>query len=165
MSAIKYILIFLISVGVAFFFYKKYFLAPRISFPNLQLQDLEGESVSMEQYLNKPVLVNFWASWCHNCLNEMADLEKASKLLKERGIETILISDENIETIIAFKQRKSYQFRYLKFFGKKEDLKIFSIPTTYLLNKKGEIVYTKVGEEKWAEPQIIEELVEKAYMD
>lgn len=165
MSIIKYILIFLVSLGIAFFFYKKYFLAPKIAFPNLQLQNLEGESVSIDQYLGKPVLVNFWATWCHNCLNEMADLEKASKILKEKGIETILISDESIETIIGFKQRKTYQFTYLKFSGARKELKIFSIPTTYLLDKNGEIIYTKVGEEKWAKPQIIEMLIEKAGLD
>lgn len=162
MKAIKYILFLMVSVGVAYFFYKKYFIAPKIAFPELQLQNLEGEKVGMDQFLGKPVLVNFWATWCPNCLREMEDLEKAAKILKEKGIETILVSDENIETLLVFEQRNPYHFNYFKYLEKKEELNIYSIPTTYLLDKKGSIVYTKVGEEKWADSKIINLLVEKA---
>lgn len=160
MKSFLTIILAILAMGIGAFLFKRYMIAPKIQFPNLELSDLDGKSISMQSYIGKPVLVNFWATWCPNCLNEMDDLNKASKILSEKGIATVLISDESIETIEKYKQQNDFQFQYLRFNGKKETLNIYSIPTTYLLDKNGNIVFTKVGEEKWDNPSIIKKLLE-----
>ena len=157
----KTVLFVVAALAMGGYFYKKYFIAPKISFPNLTIYDLEGKAHQLDEFKGKPVLVNFWATWCGTCLQEMPELYDASKILKEKGIETILISDETQEKVRNYQDKSGYDFQYFTTKLDREDLKIYSIPTTYLMDKNGNVVFSKVGKERWSSPEMIKSLIDK----
>jgi thiol-disulfide isomerase/thioredoxin len=92
--------------------------------------------------------VSFGASWCGNCIEELNTLKK----IKEQqlaDVEVICISDEDIETIIAWKEKRQYPFTFLKLNTHFNAINIFSIPTTYIVNTKLRVVKETVGYIDW----------------
>lgn len=115
----------------------------------LSLTDLDGNPVSMEQYAGKRIFLNFWATWCGPCLAEMPSMEKARQELQDQGYVFVLISDEHPETLKAFRDRRGFGFDYLRLPGSIKTAGIFSIPQTYLLNTKGQVVQAITGATNW----------------
>ncbi len=72
--------------------------APSFSFTLLD----SGEEKSLSDYKGEVVLLNFWATWCPPCLDEMPDLNRIHAEYKDRGVRVITISDEGPETLNAF---------------------------------------------------------------
>ncbi len=146
----KYIFIIVLAIAalIGFYFYKKYNIPPSINFSTLQLYNLQSEKIDFNDFKGKKILVSFGASWCGNCIDELNTLKK----IKEKSlndIEIICISDESVETITAWKERKQYPFTFLKLNTAFNDIKIFSIPTSYVVNTKLEVVKEVVGFIDW----------------
>lgn len=60
--------------------------------PAFTLVDLEGDSVSLEQYRGHVVLLNFWATWCPPCIHEMPSMERVWRDLRDRGFVVLGVS-------------------------------------------------------------------------
>jgi thiol-disulfide isomerase/thioredoxin len=105
----------------------------------VETQDLKGNKVNLENYIGKPLVVNYWATWCAPCRGEFPDFEKTKQHYGEE-VNFIMISDEPIEKITKFSQSNPYTFTYLK---SSKDLSSYGInarPTTYFYNSKGILV-------------------------
>ena len=74
-----YGLILFLALLVAFYLYQKYRVAPSINLQELVLTDLNGQSVSIENFRGKKVVLSFGASWCGNCKQELNELKKIKK--------------------------------------------------------------------------------------
>lgn len=69
--------------------------------PNLVLPDLAGKTVDLASFRGKPVLINFWATWCDTCRAEMPDLEALHARLSPKGVVILGVSmDENAYTAV-----------------------------------------------------------------
>lgn len=113
--------------------------------------DEEGNSVRLFDYFGKPVVVNFWASWCPSCKAEMPDF---NELYKERGSEVnFLMVDmtdglrETVEIGKAHVEEQGFDFPVLFDTDSSGAMaySITSIPTTLFINRDGEIVATVYG--------------------
>lgn len=138
----------IITLFLAFYFYKKYSVAPHIEVNQLGLTDLEGHNFQMNFFKGKKVILCFGASWCVNCIEELSILSK----LKQNDlsdIEVVVISDESIEKIERFKTKNNYPFTFIKLNNSFGSMGINSIPTTYLLNTDLEVVKETVGYMNW----------------
>ena len=132
----------------------------QINLQQLVLTDLNGKPVNMQTLLeqNKPIFLNFWATWCPPCVKEKSTIEKARQALLEKGIDYqfVMISDEQLETIKNYKNHHSYNFNYLhstrtiKLYG------VFTIPQTYIINPKGEIIHTHTNFNNWDSPESLD---------
>ncbi len=69
-----------------------------------------GREESLEDYKNKTVILNVWATWCPPCRREMPELDKLYRQYQQQGIEVIAISDEDPLTIKKFIAEHPYQF-------------------------------------------------------
>jgi len=78
-----------------------------------QFTNLEGETVDIKQYLGKPLLINYWATWCKYCLKDLPVVQQFANYHK-RTHRVILLSDESVEKIEQFKAKQAYEFIYLK---------------------------------------------------
>jgi len=146
----KFIFIIILIIGglIGYYFYKKYNIPPSINFNKLELFDLQSQKINFNDFKGKKILISFGASWCGNCIDELNTLKK----IKDKNladVEIICISDEDVETISAWKKRKEYPFTFLKLNTNFNAINIFSIPTSYIVNTKLEVVKQTVGFIDW----------------
>lgn len=112
-------------------------------FPNLTIYDADGKEVQLEDFRGKPVVLNFWASWCGPCKNEMPAFEEVYKEYGE-DIHFLMVNltdgrMETVEKATAFIDSKGYTFPV--YFDTSQDasitLNITSIPMTFFLDDEG----------------------------
>lgn len=106
-----------------------------IDLHQLEYQDLEGNTVTLSDYEDKHLLVNFWATWCAPCVKEFPVLDETYTAVEDNFV-FIMVSDESIDKIKAFAAKKPYQFVYLK----TDNLIVKGItyvPHTFVLDKDG----------------------------
>jgi len=114
--------------------------------PDFILKNLEGEEVRLSDYRGKGVFINFWASWCPPCKQEMPDMEKNYRLFKEQGIEILAINlEESQLAISSFASRYDLSFTILLDTDKSVTNRygVGPIPSSFFVDKDG-IVVSKV---------------------
>jgi len=144
-------LVLIITLFAGFYFYNKYHVAPTINLQTLDLSDLQGDSVNMEAFKGKKIILSFGASWCGNCIEEMKDLNSV-KNSELQDVEVIIVSDEPLETVNSFKNRKNYPFTFLKMNKAFHEIGINAIPTSYIINTKLQVMKETVGYIDWKDP-------------
>jgi thiol-disulfide isomerase/thioredoxin len=135
---------------------EKYRVAPAIDFNNLELKNTEGQVVHLSDYKGKTVFINFWETWCGPCVQEMPAIESARQQTDSTKIVFITIAEEDPGLIKAFKDRHDFHFNFFISQKKFSDLGVNTYPTTYVIDKDGKIVLTKIGGVDWGHPQNIE---------
>lgn len=118
--------------------------------PDFQLPDLDGQSVSLSDFRGKPVLVNFWATWCPPCRAEMPYIQEIfdDKEWSDKGLVILAIDKgESPSTVENFMQSYNLSFPVLLDINQNVALEynIRGIPTTFLIDKDGIIQAIKVG--------------------
>ena len=119
--------------------------------PDFIVFDAEGKEVKLSDYIGKPIVLNFWASWCGPCQMEMPDFHE--KYLDIGGdIHFLMInmtdgSRETVESASGFIAEKGYTFPVLFDTGSNAAVTYgaYSLPTTYFIDGDGYIVARAVG--------------------
>ena len=118
--------------------------------PELVLQDIQGKQVSLQQLQGKPVVVNIWATWCAPCRREMPLLQQAQKNHPE--VQFVLVNQgEKAPAVTAYLQKNQVGVAHVwldEAMQARSALPYQGLPSTYFLNKKGEIVAHSLGEIK-----------------
>jgi len=114
-----------------------------------KLYDLNGRIFNFRQYEGKVVLVNFWATWCAPCIAEMPSLVSLYEAYSDQVQFVFLASDDsdNVTTYLA-----KTQYELPVFFSASQRPQEFSsnkLPTTYLIDRNGQIVVNKTGAADW----------------
>ncbi len=115
-------------------------------FPDFSVNDITGKSLSLDQFKNKVVLIDFWATWCPPCVEEMPNIVETYKKYHDMGFEIIGISlDQNEKRFLRFIEDNDMTWR--QFYdgnGGNNELarrySIDSIPSTFLLDANGKII-------------------------
>jgi peroxiredoxin len=136
------------------FQYQKYRVAPKADLASLSCIDTNGNKIDLTKLKGKKILLTFFATWCGDCLLEMKQLNDIKKAALQ-DIDIIAISDERMNKICSFIQKKNYPFTFLKLQTAFANIHINAIPVTYLINTKGEIIYSKVGAINWKDPSVV----------
>lgn len=127
--------------------------------PLLALSDHRGTDHALAAYRGRVVLVNFWATWCEPCREEMPALQALQhRLGPERLVVLAVNYGESSEKVQRFVQQTPVDFPVL-LDRHKETAKAWRVrvlPTSFVLGKDGRIHYSAVGELDWRAPQIIE---------
>ncbi|MBM4307812.1 MAG: TlpA family protein disulfide reductase [Deltaproteobacteria bacterium] len=126
--------------------------------PLFNLEDLGGKKVSLKQYKGQVVFLNFWATWCGPCKEEMPSMEALYQKFKEGGFAFLAISVDYEEKRIVkeFIQKHRYTFPVL-IDPKCVTLDLYGvkgIPTTILIDKKGKMIGRITGPKDWKNPEI-----------
>ena len=96
------IMIFIVLSTIVF---KSLVIQPDVSLKQIQVQDLKGENTSLTSYKGKPLVVNYWATWCAPCIKEFPAFSNANEEL-EAKVTFVMISDESTEKITKFSNSK-----------------------------------------------------------
>lgn len=153
-------LLLLAGAGIGWFLYDRYRIAPEPEFASFALTDLEGKPFDLKNWEGRPVLLNFWQTWCGPCIAEVPELEEAAAALKNEGFVFAMVSDEKTEKL----QRAADQFGIDLLILQIPDLKdigVYTYPTTLLYNSRGELVFKKVGVGEWSAEKTLEIFREK----
>ena len=131
--------------------------------PDFTLPDLEGRPRALADLRGQVVVLNFWATWCPPCIDEMPSLQRLHNALADRGIAVVAVSvDERFSDIGAFMRKFDLTFTVLHDDGKKVSRKYqtFKYPETYILDREGRLKTKVVGPRDWAAPTVIRDMVE-----
>jgi peroxiredoxin len=108
--------------------------------PSFTLKDIDGNSVSLSDFPDRVVILDFWATWCHACKESSQELDRLYRKYKERGVIILGISidrgDDAIEKVRFFAER--YKLSYPMLMDEQEVNKKYQvthIPTTFILDK------------------------------
>ena len=118
------------------------------NFTGVELVQLDGQPIDWDQYKGKAVFINFWATWCKPCIEEMPSIRVIKDKLKDANIVFLLASDETAQQIEKFKQKNNYDFQFVRVTNL-EQLGIMAIPTTYIFDPAGKLVFSEMGYRKW----------------
>lgn len=127
----------------------------KLRLEDIRLTDLEGNAVDVSQFKDKTVLVNFWATWCKPCLQEMPSLAATQNRFKDEPIVFLFASNETTEQINRFKNKQKFEFNYVHL-GNLEALNIQALPTTFIFDQTGELKFSEIGFRDWTSPASIE---------
>jgi Thiol-disulfide isomerase and thioredoxins len=119
--------------------------------PDVVFLDSEGNEVSLSDFRGKPVVLNFWASWCPPCKKEMPEFDLVyQELSGDVSFVMLALTDgqrETIETASAYIESEGFSFP-VYFDTKQEGMYAFgisSIPTTFFIDKDGNITTWSIG--------------------
>lgn len=114
--------------------------------PDLVLQDLAGKTVSLASYRGKPVLINFWATWCDTCRVEMPDLEELFRRSGGRFSVIGVSMDENFAAVPPFVKENKITFPILLADRKvSAAYAVRGLPAAYLIDPEGRIARRWIG--------------------
>ena len=122
-----------------------------IQAPNVTILDASGKEVQLQSLVGKPIILNFWASWCPPCKQEMPDFEAAYKKYgTDIQFMMVNMTDGGRETIAtAEKYIASQGYSFPVYFDTKQEAAIeygvSAIPTTYFINAQGHIIAYAAG--------------------
>ena len=123
-----------------------------VKMPNIVLYDQYGKKHNIEEYKGKVVVINFWATWCGYCVQEMPEFEKVYKEFGSNKKDVIILGvagpkskenqnnvDVEKDKVISFLKKKNITYPTLMDEAGKsfDDYKVRALPMTYVINKDG----------------------------
>jgi thiol-disulfide isomerase/thioredoxin len=142
-------------------------LATPVAAPGFVLQDMDGEPHALKDYRGQVVMVNFWATWCPPCRREMPSMEALYRKFHPDGFSVLAINEwEDPELVFPYMGQLSVFPTFPILFDREGEVSVAyqvkGLPTTFLLDRQGRIVFRAVGGRDFNHPemeQIIRELL------
>lgn len=116
--------------------------------PDFALLDLEGNEVKLSDFRGQTVMINFWATWCPPCRDEMPLMEAAYREKADQGFVVLAVSmDDDHNEVTQFVRDHGLTFPVVLDEGRRVSLlyRVRSIPTTFIVDKDGAIRDIQVG--------------------
>jgi peroxiredoxin len=131
--------------------------------PALELKDLEGRVHALESYRGKVVLVNFWATWCAPCLEEMPSIERLRRSLESRPFAVLAVNlAEPDARVQAFLRQVPLGFPVLmdRDAAAAKAWKARMLPATFIVGADGRVRYSHIGELDWSQEPVRRQIAE-----
>jgi len=118
-----------------------------------------GRTITPKDFGGKLLLVNFWATWCPPCIDEIPGLNEMARQLSPKGLVIVAISQDKDEN--AYKQfLEKSPLAFLTVRDPSKDIQLsygtVQIPESYLIDRNGRVIEKYISSQLWASPQMIE---------
>ena len=127
--------------------------------PEFTLRTDDGDELSLADYRGKIVVLNFWATWCLPCIEEMPSLNQLTSQYGPRGIEVIGISlDEDPDKYEEFLEEHEIAFQTLRHPARtiSEMYGTFKLPETFIISRDGRLLNKLIGSANWTSPEMLQ---------
>lgn len=116
--------------------------------PDFTLSTLDGQMVTLSDLRGKPVILNFWATWCGPCRAEMPELQRVHERLESAGLTVLGVNQaESMEAIARYQQDLGVDFPTAmdSRLGVSRQYLVNSLPTTFFIDREGVIRNLFIG--------------------
>ena len=127
--------------------------------PEFSLRELNGNVASLSGYRGKMVLLNFWATWCGPCRDEMPSMEQLSRNFGGQGLAVVAINQrENAALVARFMKTHNLNFSTLLDADGRvaASYRVYGIPVSYVIDSDGQAIGMKSGSMDWASPRVVD---------
>jgi thiol-disulfide isomerase/thioredoxin len=131
----------------------------KVKAPTFTLKDINGKEVKLMDYRGKIVFLNFWATWCPPCRDEMPSMEKLYTKFKDKNFIMLAVDyQESSKVVKEFSEKLSLTYPILLDSDGTVGSKYmaFAIPVTYLIDQQGYLIGKAVGPRDWASHESFE---------
>jgi thiol-disulfide isomerase/thioredoxin len=116
---------------------------------NWSLIDLDGEAHALKEFEGKPIFINFWATWCPPCNAEMPGIIELMEQAQGK-VNFVFVTRESPDLVKEHLESKGWDIPVFLYSGSpSESLSAEVLPTTVVINTKGEIIHKSNGMRKW----------------
>ncbi len=126
--------------------------------PPIELADLDGIKHRLADFRGQVVLVNFWATWCEPCREEMPSMQRLKKRLAGRPFVVLAVNVGEGETRIGeFLQKEPFDFVFLRDHSSAamKAWRVRALPASFLVGADGRVRYSRTGELNWDAPALL----------
>ena len=115
--------------------------------PDFTLLDVDGHPVTLSQWHGRPVLINFWATWCGPCEIEMPAIQASYRAHQDKGLVVLAVAvDDSVENVRRFFEKHDLGFQPLMDDGSvSRSYRVFGLPTSYFISTNGKITAVHTG--------------------
>ena len=117
--------------------------------PAWPLRTLEGKEVPFGSFQGRVVFLNVWATWCPPCVAEIPSIQVLRDSLKNDEVDVVLVTQELPETVRSFVEKKGWNLPIYIARGVPEVFATEGIPATFVVNRRGEVVFNHIGGMDW----------------
>ncbi|WP_018872402.1 TlpA disulfide reductase family protein [Thioalkalivibrio sp. ALJ16] len=132
--------------------------------PPLERPDLQGDTHRLEDYRGEVVLINFWASWCPPCVHEMPSMQLLEDELRDEGFRILAVNlgedEDTIRRFIEDEVQTDFTILLDPEQASLSDWRAMAYPTSYVIDRQGQVRYYLFGAIEWTEPGVIAQMRE-----
>lgn len=131
------------------------------SAPRFQVTTDKGAKIGRSDFAGKILIVNFWATWCPPCVDEMPSLQAMASQLSPKGVVVLGVSVDRNEAIYKrFVQQQRLQFETARDpeANISAEFGTFKYPETYVINREGKVLQKHIGPRDWMDPEILKSI-------
>src|SRR5665647_575546 len=127
--------------------------------PGFTLEDMDAKKFSLKDYRGKVVLLNFWATWCPPCRREMPSIERLYQNFKGKDFVVLAVNQmEDGDQVFTYTGELEVAPTFPILFDKSSDVAraygVLGLPTTYLIDKEGNIRFRAIGGREFDHPEV-----------
>ncbi|MGD8926205.1 MAG: TlpA disulfide reductase family protein [Thioalkalispiraceae bacterium] len=131
--------------------------------PDFVLKDIDDQTHRLSDYRGKVVIVNFWATWCPPCRFELPSMQRLWKVIQKQNVVMLAINiGEDADTIFTFTSDYPVTFPLLmdRDSSVVQKYPVLGVPTSFIIDPRGHIVYRAVGTREWDNQQLIQTILD-----
>lgn len=131
------------------------------SAPDFRITTDDGKQISLNDFGGKILVLNFWATWCQPCIDEIPSLDEFTREMKGQGVVVLGVSvDRNERIYKSFLQQASPAFLTAR--DPQTDISAsygtFRYPETYIINRDGKVLQKHIGPQNWMSASIVKQI-------